>query len=280
MNPSLPEPVPTTERILRLGYSPCPNDTFIFYGLAHGLEGVPGRRIVEELHDVETLNTMAMDGILDVTKLSFYAWLRLKDRYRMLNAGAAMGHGCGPILVAPRALDPADITRCRVVLPGRWTTAHLLFRLWRPKAENRIFTTYDKILNTVRSGEADCGVIIHESRFTYREAGFEAVVDLGQWWESETGLPIPLGCIAARRNLPEEVVAGLESAIRRGIRRSMRDPESCLPYIRRHAREMDVQVLEQHIGAFVNEYSLELGEAGKAAVRALEDRALREGIIQ
>lgn len=279
MNLSASDMENTSLRTLRLGYSPCPNDTFMFYRLVHGLETVPGCRVVEELHDVETLNRLAMDGAFELTKLSFFAWLHLKARYRLLDAGAAMGHGCGPILVAARPIDPTEIHRCRVVLPGRWTTAHLLFRLWAPETENRIFSTYDRILDTIASGEADCGVIIHESRFTYTQSGFRALVDLGEWWERETGLPIPLGCIAARQDLPGEVAAGVAAAIRRSIRSAMTDPEPCLPYIRQYAREMDARVLQQHIQTFVNDYSLDLGDTGRAAVAALEDRAMQAGII-
>lgn len=264
---------------ITLGYSPCPNDTFIFHALVHRRVVVPGCRITEALHDVETLNQLAMDGALDVTKLSFYAWLKLKDRYRLLNAGAAMGHGCGPILVAARRLKREDFHRCRVVLPGEWTTAHLLLRLWAPEFKNRMFTTYDRVLDTILADEADCGVIIHENRFTYQKKGVRAIVDLGEWWEQETALPIPLGCIAARADLPEHLVTGIESAIRRSIQEALAQPEHALPYIRQYAQEMEADVLKQHIHTFVNDYSLDLGKRGHTAVAILEKKAREAGVI-
>ncbi|MFZ7128373.1 MAG: 1,4-dihydroxy-6-naphthoate synthase [Desulfobacterales bacterium] len=265
-------------RELRIGYSPCPNDTYIFHDLVHRNVNVPGYRIVEELHDVETLNRMASDGILELTKLSFHAFLRLGDRYRLLRAGAAMGHGCGPLVVARRRLSRRELRTCRVVLPGEWTSAHLLFRLWAPEVENRFFTRYDRILETVRAGNADCGVIIHENRFTYQRAGFQALVDLGEWWERETGLPIPLGCIAARADVPDDVKTAVECAIRKSIRNAMAAPERCLPYVRRHASEMDAEVLDRHIRTFVNDYSLDLGSRGLEAVSVLRQRSREAGV--
>lgn len=265
---------------MRLGFSPCPNDTYMFHGIISGRTPINGWSVAEEIHDVETLNRKAMDGKLDVTKLSFFAWLMLKDRYRLLNAGAAMGYGCGPVLVSLAPIPTRDLRRRRVVLPGEWTTAHLLFRLWAPDAHNRIFTPYDRIMDTIRSGEADGGVIIHESRFTYEKEGFQTIVDLGKWWEDETGLPIPLGCIAARRTLTEETVKAIESSIRSSIRSAMTAPELSLPYIRRHAREISSEVLDLHIHTFVNDFSLDLGDDGRAAVSALEERASKAGIIR
>ena len=144
---------------LTFGYSPCPNDTYMFNAIAHGAVGVDGYRLQPTLHDIETLNGMAMDAVLDVTKLSFYAWLEVKDRYQLLDSGAAMGFGCGPVLIARKQLTQAEIHRCRVVLPGRWTTAHLLLRLWAPDADQRFFTPYDRIFDALASGQADCGVI-------------------------------------------------------------------------------------------------------------------------
>ncbi len=270
--------MPAAESI-RLGYSPCPNDTFIFYGIAAAGLRIPGIRIEVELHDVETLNRMAMTARLDVSKLSFHAWLLVRERYRLLNSGAALGHGCGPILVAQRPLTRVEVAATRIVLPGEWTTAHLLFRLWAPQAANRYFVTYDRILPEVAAGKADCGVIIHENRFTYAAAGFQAVVDLGAWWEAETGLPIPLGCMAVRTELGDGRAREIEALIRRSIHLSRQNPDAALPYIRRYAREMSAEVLRRHIDTFVNPYSLDLGETGKRAVAELERRARAAGII-
>lgn len=264
---------------IRLGYSPCPNDTFIFFGIACGGLTVPGVEIVPELHDVETLNRMAIAGEVDVSKLSFHAWLQVRDRYRLLSSGAALGYGCGPLVVSNRPLERSDLAKARVVLPGEWTTAHLLFRLWAPEAGNRTFTTYDRVLSEIESGRADCGVIIHENRFTYSQAGFEAIVDLGAWWEADTGLPIPLGCIAAKEKLGDEFITHMETLIRRSIQQAQSDPGAALPYIRRHAQELSEEVLEKHIQTFVNAFSLDLGGTGRAAIDMLAVRAREAGIV-
>lgn len=267
------------KEIITLGFSPCPNDTFIFNGLVNGSVKLPDCRIKEQLHDVETLNRMAIEEKLDVTKLSFYAWLTVKDRYRLLNSGSALGFGCGPVVISRKPLQRADMDKCRVVLPGQWTTAHLLFRLWVPEADRRTFMPYDRIFEAVSSGQADCGVIIHESRFTYAEEGFQLVVDLGDWWEQSTGLPIPLGCIAAHERIGDELAQQVDGAIKQSIAAANADPGAALPYIRTYAQEMTAEVLEAHIHTFVNEFSLDLGESGRSAVNALEAAARDTGIL-
>lgn len=264
---------------LTLGYSPCPNDTFIFHAIASGTVGVEGCAVKPQLQDVETLNAMAMQATLDVSKLSFYAFLRVKDRYRLLSSGAAMGFGCGPVLISRRALSRKEIPSCRVVLPGRWTTAHLLFRLWCPKAQQRYFTAYDHIFDALETGAADCGVIIHESRFTFEAAGFRPVVDLGAWWEEKTGLPIPLGGIAAREQLGDPLIRSIDTAIHTSIRQAMAQPGQALPYIRQHAQEMDESVLAAHIRTFVNDFSLTLPQQGLDAITTLERMAMDAGAI-
>ncbi len=264
---------------LTFGYSPCPNDTFMFNAIAQGNVGVNGYHLQPELHDVETLNGLAMDAVLDVSKLSFYAWMAVKDRYRLLNNGAAMGFGCGPVLIARRPLKRADMLHCRVVLPGRWTTAHLLLRLWAPDAQQRAFVPYDRIFETLAEDRADCGVIIHESRFTFEAAGFTAVVDLGAWWEDQTGLPIPLGGIAASQRLDPDLIAQIDAAVGRSIRQAMARPEAALPYICQYAQEMDQAVLKAHIRTFVNDFSLDMGQTGRRAIRALETMAKSAGAL-
>lgn len=262
-----------------LGFSPCPNDTFIFHGLVSGQLPLPGATIKTCLHDVQTLNEMAFREVLDVTKLSFYAWLKVRNSYRLLASGGALGHGCGPLVVAQRQIAADELPRCRVVLPGEWTTAHLLFQLWAPGAGRRMFTSYDRIFETLKSGRADCGVIIHESRFTFEQSGFQAIVDLGAWWEEQTALPIPLGCIAAHKRLPGDLVENLETQIRQSIAAARTDPEPALPYIRTHAQEMTLAVLQAHIDTYVNDFSLDLGPRGRAAVAELEKRARSAGLI-
>jgi 1,4-dihydroxy-6-naphthoate synthase len=264
---------------LTFGYSPCPNDTFMFHAMADGQVTVAGHRIDPVLHDVETLNRMAFCGQLDVTKLSFYAWLKTKERYALLDSGAAMGFGCGPVVIAKKALDRSAVDSCRVVLPGRWTTAHLLFRLWAPRAEQRCFVPYDRIFELLAEGKADCGVIIHESRFTFEAAGFQAVVDLGAWWEAQTGLPIPLGGIAGRRSLGADLIRQIDAAVHTSIQRAMADPQASGPYVRRYAQEMDDAVLEAHIRTFVNDFSLEPGQTGRRAIAQLDAMAREAGLL-
>jgi 1,4-dihydroxy-6-naphthoate synthase len=264
---------------ISLGFSPCPNDTFIFNGLVNGAVPWPGQVLRPVLHDVETLNQMALDQVLDVTKLSFYAWLKVQENYRLLASGGALGYGCGPLVIARKPLTREDMAGSRIVLPGQWTTAHLLLQLWAPDARQRRFVPYDQIFAALDADEADCGVIIHESRFTFQNAGFQAVVDLGAWWEAETALPIPLGCIAAHRRLPAALTGELEAKIRDSIAAARRDPESALPYIRTHAQEMTAEVLRAHIDTFVNPFSLDLGATGRKAIDTLAARARQAGLL-
>jgi len=264
---------------LTFGYSPCPNDTFMFNAIAKGNLDLAGYSIEPELHDVETLNALAMDAVLDISKLSFFAWMAVKEKYTLLNSGAAMGFGCGPVLIAKKQLAPEQVQGSRVVLPGKWTTAHLLFRVWAPQADQRIFVPYDRIFDTLAAGQADCGVIIHESRFTFERAGFAAIVDLGAWWEEKTGLPIPLGGIAARKELGEPLIDQIDGLIQTSIQRAMDRPAEVLPYMREHAQEMDADVLQAHVRTFVNPFSLDMGVEGRQALEALETMALNTGIL-
>jgi 1,4-dihydroxy-6-naphthoate synthase len=264
---------------LSLGFSPCPNDTFIFHALANGQLQPFGFDLRPELHDVETLNQMAFEERLDITKLSFYAYLRAKKRYTLLSSGGALGYGCGPLVISVKPLSQEDMANCRIALPGEWTTAHLLLRLWAPQAQQRFFVSYDRIFDALRNDQADCGVIIHESRFTFKEAGFQQVVDLGAWWEEQTGLPIPLGCIAVRKRLPVHVADQVDNLIRQSILLAQENPDETLPYIRNHAQEMTAEVLRAHIHMFVNDFSLDMGDKGRKAVKALADRAQQAGLL-
>jgi 1,4-dihydroxy-6-naphthoate synthase len=264
---------------LTLGYSPCPNDTYIFHALSEGLLAEMPARFTTQLHDVETLNQMAFEGRLDITKLSFFAYLKCKADYQLLGSGAALGYGCGPVVVAKKPLKAADMAAARVVLPGEWTTAHLLFRLWAPDAQGRFFLPYDQIFGALERGEADAGVIIHESRFTFEAAGFTAVADLGAWWETETGLPIPLGCIAAQQNLPADLIRGVDAAIGQSLAFARSYPDTVMPRVRRYAQEMAEDVLKAHIDTFVNDFSRDLGVEGHAAIATLTAMAQERGIL-
>jgi 1,4-dihydroxy-6-naphthoate synthase len=262
-----------------MAYSPCPNDTFMFHDVAAGILARAGYEIGVHLHDIETLNRLALAGRYDLTKVSFHAWLLARAEYRLLNVGAALGCGCGPLVVGRLALTRAEVCQARIAVPGELTTAHLLLRLWAPAARRKLFVPYDQVLDRVLVGEADCGVIIHESRFVYQDAGLVCLADLGQWWEEHTGHPIPLGCVIARRCLGDQVATDLEGLLREAIRHSQAHPEQAMAYVRQQARELDDAVLHQHIDMFVTDFSLDLGERGRAAVEALERLAREAEVI-
>jgi len=260
---------------LTCAYSPCPNDTFIFCRLARDAD------IETHLHDVETLNRWAFEEKFDITKLSFHAWLLVQDTYQLLNAGAALGRGCGPLVIGRQDAGDASPTALRgtVAVPGEYTTAHLLLRLWRPDLEKRVFMPFDRIMDAVASGEVDAGVIIHEGRFVYRDRGFHCLQDLGEWWESETGLPIPLGCIAARKSLGADRIAELEQRLTASIQCAFNDPDATQEYVRAHAQELSDEVTREHIRTYVNDFSLDLGNEGRAAIRKLREMACNAGVI-
>jgi len=264
---------------LTLGFSPCPNDTFMFYPLVHGLVDTAGLSFRERLEDVETLNRLALAGELDVTKVSYHALGHIRDRYALLRSGSALGRGCGPLLVARNDLDPADLRGRKIAVPGQYTTALLLLRLLDPRLEDFIVLPFNEIMDAVLAGQADAGLIIHESRFTYQEAGLRKLVDLGEWWEGETGLPIPLGGIVARRSLGAETIAVIERALRSGVVYARSHPAESAGYIREHAQEMSDEVCAAHIGLYVNDFSAELGAEGERAIAELLRRAENSGII-
>ncbi len=265
---------------LSLGFSPCPNDTYIFGALVHGK--VPLRNIAFAepcLEDVETLNTWSESGRLDVTKLSFHAWGHVRDRYALLQSGAALGRGCGPLLISGKGDKPADLSNWRIAIPGELTTAACLLRLYQPDCRRLEVRRFDRIIEAVVRGEVDGGVIIHESRFTYQEQGLSCVQDLGAWWEEQTGLPIPLGCIAARAGLEEAVREEAESAIRASIAWADSHPEEGMAYIRGHAQEMDPEVMRNHIRLYVNDFSRDLGGEGLRAVEEFLRRGTEAGLF-
>ncbi|MEA2068065.1 MAG: 1,4-dihydroxy-6-naphthoate synthase [Verrucomicrobiota bacterium] len=256
---------------ITVAYSPCPNDTFAFCQLAKE------RDVEVHMHDVEMLNQMAFEERFDVTKLSFHAWLLLQDKYELLNVGAALGRGCGPLVIAPKAhsLEPNAL----IAVPGEYTTAHLLLRLWNPELQNRIFMPFDQIMGAVSSGEADAGVIIHEGRFVFEERGFQCLEDLGDWWERKTGLPIPLGCIAAKKSLGVERIAEFETRLKESIQTAFDDPGSTTDYVRVHAQELEDEVTRKHIETYVNDFTLDLGTEGRAAIDKLNELAQAAGVL-
>lgn len=253
--------------LLSIGYSPCPNDTFIFHALSHGLlEGEHPSFAEPVLADVETLNEWAMDGMFDVTKLSFHALGHVLDKYVLLNSGSALGFGCGPLLITGSEMTK-DLHEATIAIPGHFTTAALLLRSYCPQCIRLVPMRFDLIMPSIASGAVDAGVVIHESRFTYRQYGLVLVQDLGEWWEDRTSLPIPLGGIAVKRSLGESLIKRVDRAVAESVRMAIAAPERSLPYIRRHAQEMDDAVIRQHISLYVNSFSENLGLEGQSAVR-------------
>lgn len=264
---------------LTLGFSPCPNDTFMFYPLVHGLVDTGGISYRERLEDVETLNLLAIAGELDVSKVSYHALGHIRDDYALLRAGSALGRGCGPLLVAADRIEPADLRGRTIAVPGHYTTAKLLLRLFDPALDTFIVMPFNEIMDAVLSGSVDAGLIIHESRFTYRERGLHKLLDLGEWWEGETGLPIPLGGIVARRSLGAETIAAVERALKAGVGYARSHPDAAARYIGEHAQEMSPEVCAAHIGLYVNDFSADLGEEGIRAITCLLQRAEDAGLI-
>lgn len=265
-----------------LAYSPCPNDTFVFAALTNGLlDGAPDVRV--HLADIEELNTSAARGEFALTKVSYGAIPSLMDRYRILPSGGALGRGCGPLLVAlPGEAPPlfSEFAGKRIAIPGEHTTAYLLLQLALGTRPKTVPMRFDRIVPAVAAGEVEAGLIIHESRFTYREAGLIAIADLGEWWENMTLLPTPLGAVLARDDVDDEAARAVNTAIRRSIAFARANEASVMPYVREHAVEMSDEVMRAHIDLYVNEYTDDLGKNGRAAVHALFSRAHDAGILR
>ena len=266
-----------------MAISPCPNDTFIFHHLIEN--GFGDRKLECHFEDVEELNRRALEeGRHAITKMSYHALLKLEGRYRLLSSGGALGRGCGPLLISGRPCGPEALrgeieAAGRVLTPGPLTTASLLLRLFlksigvdlsRIRFES---ARYDLILDKLLSGEERFGVIIHEERFTYQKRGLHGIRDLGDWWEGSTGLPIPLGCIAVRSDVPAELDEDLNAAIRNSLLAARENPERSRPFVKRHAQALEDDVIDAHIGLYVNDFSLDLGDEGRRAVAELRRRA-------
>lgn len=262
---------------LSLGFSPCPNDTFIFDALVNGAIDTGGLRFDTRLEDVETLNQWAVQGKLDITKLSFAAGLKVADKYELLNSGSALGRGCGPLLIAREAASLETVKNMKIAIPGAFTTANLLFSIAFPDAAHKQVMLFSDIEQAVLSGEADAGVIIHENRFTYQQKGLVKLIDLGEFWETQTGQPIPLGGIFIKKDIAADVRAKVDRLIHESLRHAYTQYPSLSPYVKSHAQEMDENVMRQHIDLYVNEFSLDLGEKGKEAVEKLKEMAAKQG---
>jgi 1,4-dihydroxy-6-naphthoate synthase len=270
-------------RALSLGYSPCPNDTFIFYALTHGIISTDHLTFNEVLLDVEALNQKALKEELDITKISYHALGHLRDNYCLLNSGGALGRGCGPLLIAKNNYSIHELRDKKIAIPGKLTTAYMLLQLYDPAFRfhpSRIFIMpFDRIMESVAGGETDAGLIIHESRFTYPSYGLSQVIDLGQWWESETGLPIPLGGIIANRSLGKDMILKIDNVVKNSVEYAFNHRTEPLPYVKQHCQELSNEVIEQHINLYVNDFSIGLKEEGQMAVTEFLMRAESAGII-
>lgn len=264
---------------IKLGISPCPNDTFIFHALLHGLvrPDYPDE-IALGLHiaDVEELNKLVLDGQLEISKVSLGVVPHILDNYILLSSGGALGFGCGPLVVAKNA--DKDCAGAKVAAPGKMTTANLLLDLHGGFGGERIQMLFSDIMPAVASGEADMGVIIHEGRFTYKDRGLTKILDLGEWWENEYHLPLPLGAIVVRRDMAHALALALEKAISASLEHAWKNPGDSRAFIKENAQEMSDEVTERHIKTFVTEYSRNLGDEGRGAIGALLGRALGKNI--
>ncbi len=264
---------------LTLAYSTCPNDTYIFYGLAHQKIDTQGLSFSITLNDVEHLNQEAQRGLVDISKLSFAAIGHLMETYGLLRSGVALGKGCGPLIVARKGTNLNNLKSGKIAVPGLWTTANLLLGLFANGIPNVWPMIFDQIMPAVIFGKYDYGVIIHEGRFTYQNYGLECLVDLGQWWESVTSLPIPLGGIGIRRDLPDDIICKTESVIRESIQFAHANPSAPAEYVKAHAQELSDEVIREHIALYVNEFSIDIGDEGETTIDTLFAKARERGLL-
>jgi len=254
---------------LTLGFSPCPNDTFIFEALVHRRVDTEGIEYDWFLADVEELNRRALDGSVDITKMSFHAYAWAANNYLLLDSGSALGRNNGPLVVSRRKIYPDELNDALIAIPGRYTTANLLFSIFWPGAQRKREYLFSDIPEAVLSGEADAGLIIHETRFTYQAMGLQKVADTGEEWDKLTGLPIPLGGIVVHRSVSDDTAARVNRAIRRSLEYARANPSASLDFIRKNARELEAEVTREHINLYVNDFSLSLGKEGREAVEKL-----------
>ncbi len=263
-----------------LGFSPCPNDCFIFDALVHKKIDTQGIDFSVVMEDVEALNNRAFRQDLDITKLSYHAFLYLTDHYALLNSGSALGFNCGPLLVKDAHTTIADINTASIAIPGKYTTANFLLSLAFPKATNKKETLFSDIEGAVLSQQVDAGLLIHENRFTYQQKGLEKIMDLGEFWESLIHAPIPLGGIVVKRSIDPELQRTIDRLVRQSVEFAFANPESCMDYVKEHAQEMDEEVMKKHIALYVNAFSVDLGETGRRAVELLFKKAEENHLIE
>ncbi|OFY86192.1 MAG: 1,4-dihydroxy-6-naphthoate synthase [Bacteroidetes bacterium RIFCSPLOWO2_12_FULL_35_15] len=267
---------------LTIGFSPCPNDCFIFDALIHNKIDTEGLQFEVVMEDVEALNQKAFRGELDITKLSYHGYAYLTKLYQLLDAGSALGNNCGPLLISKSNDIPyltTHISDLKIAIPGKYTTANFLLSLAFPEAKNKIEHLFSDIEEAVLTGKVDAGLIIHENRFTYEQKGLKKIIDLGEYWEKLANAPIPLGGIVIKRNLPDELKQKVNRIVRKSVEYAFANPKSSLNFVKANAQEMSEEVMYKHIGLYVNNYSVDLGAEGKRAIKILFDKAQESGVI-
>ena len=265
-------------REITVAHSPDSDDAFMFYGLATNKVRVPGLRFTHTLCDIETLNQKAKEGVYDVTAISFHAFPYIQDKYALLPSGGSVGDGYGPMIVATRAFTQSEIKRKRIAIPGKLTTAYLALQLFSPGIDTEV-VPFDQIIPEVLEGKHEAGLIIHEGQLTYSKAGLHRIVDLGKWWQKMTGLPLPLGGNAIRRDLGSELMLQVGTALRDSIQYALDHREEALAYAMQFARDLDPQLADKFVGMYVNERTIDYGPDGREAVRRLLDMGHKAGII-
>ena len=263
-----------------LGFSPCPNDCFIFDALIHHKIDTQGIDFTVVMEDVEALNNRAFKQELDITKLSYHAFLYLTQEYALLNSGSALGFNCGPLLVQSSKYKVEHIDAASIAIPGKYTTANFLLSLAFPNAKNKKELLFSDIESAVLTNKVDAGLLIHENRFTYQEKGLEKIMDLGEYWESLIQSPIPLGGIVVKRNINRTLQRTIDALIKQSVEFAFANSESCMSFVKEHAQEMSEEVMKKHIALYVNEFSIDLGTVGKKAVQLLIDKAIETKLIK
>lgn len=265
--------------MLSLGFSPCPNDTFMFEALITKKINAGSIELNPCIKDIEELNKLALNHELDITKLSFSTFARVADTYALLDSGSALGTGNGPLLIGKKQTDTGQLKNMAIAIPGLNTTANLLLSIMFPEVKQKKVYLFSEIEQAVINGETDAGLIIHESRFTYESKGLKKIIDLGEYWEKTIKLPLPLGGIAIKRSLPDEVKHKMNEYIRESVVYAFEHPLDGMNYIKQHATETDDEVIKKHINLYVNEYSVNMGEVGRKAVNELFGKAVSNNIV-
>lgn len=263
-----------------LGFSPCPNDCFIFDALVHKKIDTQGIDFTIVMEDVEALNNRAFKQELDITKLSYHTFIYLTHHYALFNSGSALGFNCGPLLVKDSKLKIQDINAASIAIPGKYTTANFLLSLAFPNAKNKKELLFSDIEGAVLSHKVDAGLLIHENRFTYEQKGLEKIIDLGEFWDSLIHAPIPLGGIVVKRSLDVNLQKTIDNLIKQSVEFAFANPESCMGFVKQHAQEMSEEVMKKHIALYVNDFSVDLGNVGKNAIQLLIDKAIETKLIE